>query len=146
MPSGSGCSGSAVVRAGAICRHHRNDPIVGKVDEIVQIARRDRPEYGQLGRRILFAEHVQRPVVDCRASKMRVVEVAAKVSVEHEQCSFRPLQIDLDFRVGSDHPRKSIGAGMDLVQTAAVTFQAQFTAMDVRRRIENNGEYEQTVK
>ena len=47
MPiAGSGCSGSTVARAGAICRHHRNDPIVGKEDEIVQIARRDRPEYG----------------------------------------------------------------------------------------------------
>src|SRR6266478_5012396 len=55
MPiAGSGCSGSTVARAGAICRHHRNDPIVGKVDEIVKIARRDRPEYEQLGRRILF--------------------------------------------------------------------------------------------
>ena len=39
MPiAGSGCSGSTVARAGAICRHDRNDPIVREVDEIVQIA------------------------------------------------------------------------------------------------------------
>ncbi len=42
----SGWSGSAVARAGAIRRHRGNNPIVGTIDEIVQIARRDRAEYG----------------------------------------------------------------------------------------------------
>jgi hypothetical protein len=47
--------------------------------------------------RIFFAEHVQRPVVDCGASKMRVVEAASKVSLEHNwfdpRCPlFRPTQ------------------------------------------------------
>ena len=31
--------------------------------------------------------------------------------------------IDVDFRVGSDHSRKSCGAGMDLTQTAAMMIE-----------------------
>jgi hypothetical protein len=37
-------AGSTVARAGAICRHDRNDRMVRRVDEIAQIARRDRPD------------------------------------------------------------------------------------------------------
>jgi len=62
----------------AICCHRRDDPIVRAKDQIVQIAGRDGTEYGYLGRGILVAEHVQRPVVNCRPSKMRVVEAAPK--------------------------------------------------------------------
>jgi hypothetical protein len=40
-----GCFGLLVERSGGICGHHRNDPISREVNEIVQIARRDRPEY-----------------------------------------------------------------------------------------------------
>src|SRR5712692_4817737 len=50
-----------------------------------------------MGRSILVAEHVQRPVVDCRSSKMRVVEPASKIGLEHDRLDpgcplFRPTQ------------------------------------------------------
>src|SRR5207245_9809054 len=42
-------------------------------------------------------EDVQRPVMDCRSSKMRVVEVASEIGVEHDRLDpgcllFRPAQ------------------------------------------------------
>ena len=78
------CFGSMVRRGGAICRHRRDDPIVRAVDQIVQIAGRDGTEYGELGRGILVAEHVQRPVVNCRPSKMGVVEATPEIGLEHD--------------------------------------------------------------
>jgi hypothetical protein len=63
----------------------------------MQIAGRDGPEYAQLGRGILAAEHVQRPVANCRPSKMRVVESASEIGLEHDWLDpgcplFRPAQ------------------------------------------------------
>jgi hypothetical protein len=40
------CFGSMGKRAGGICCHSRDDPIVRTIDQIVQIAGRDGPEYG----------------------------------------------------------------------------------------------------
>ena len=50
----------------------------------MQIAGRNGSEDRQLGRGILVAEDIQRPVVDCRASKMRVVETSSEVSLEFD--------------------------------------------------------------
>src|SRR5229473_2552009 len=71
-------------RGGGMCCHRRDDPVVCAVDQIVQVARRDGPEYGQLGRGILVAEHVQRPVVHSRASKMRMMEAGSEIGLEHD--------------------------------------------------------------
>src|SRR5258707_2840828 len=75
---------SPVERAGGIRCHRGDDPIVRAVDQIVQIAGRNGAEYGQLGRCILFAEDVQRPILNSRASKMRVMEAASKMGLEHD--------------------------------------------------------------
>jgi hypothetical protein len=52
----------------------------------VQVAGRDGPEDGQLGRGIFVAEDVQRPVVHGRPSKMkmRMVEAGSEIGLEHD--------------------------------------------------------------
>src|SRR5229473_6044332 len=69
---------------GGMCCHRRDDPIVRAEDQIVQVAGRDGPEYGQLGRGILVTEHVQRPVVHGRPPKMGVMEADSEIGLEHE--------------------------------------------------------------
>src|SRR5258706_11728806 len=84
-------------RRGGMCCHRRDDPIVRAEDQIVQVAGRDGPEYGQLGRGIFVAEYVQRPVVDGRPSKMRMMEAGSEIGLEYDWldpgCAlFRPAQ------------------------------------------------------
>ena len=40
------CFGSMGERGSGVCRHGRDDPIVRAIDQIMQIAARDGPEYG----------------------------------------------------------------------------------------------------
>jgi hypothetical protein len=71
-------------RVGGIYGHRGDDPIVRAIHQIVQIAGRDGSEYGQLGRGIVVAEHVQRPVANGRPSKMRVVEAPSEIGFERD--------------------------------------------------------------
>ena len=78
-----------ITRRDEIFCYPRNDLVVRAVDQIVRSLEAMARSMDNWAAGILVAEHVQWPVVDCRPSKMRVVEAASEIALEHNMAGPR---------------------------------------------------------